>query len=479
MPADEEQPLEERVLRFIKEQHLVSGQQRLLVAVSGGADSVCLLHVLSRIAGELGVTLHVAHLNHQLRGAEADADARYVAELAQSLGIPVTIEKRDVKTYKARHRLSPEEAAREVRYTFLAEVAQSTGAGRVAVGHTTDDNIETILMHLIRGTGTRGLRGLQPLTRLKDGGLAVIRLLLPVSREETVNYCRQHRLMSRTDTSNLSLSPLRNRIRHQLLPLLGSYNPQISGAVLRTARIAADDIAFLDEYVARIWDEIVRREGDTVALDKELFCRLPSAVQQNLLRAVIESLAGDIKDIEKRHIDIIMAALDKPAGRSFNLPSGLTFTIDYDRFLIGRDAAALSPLPVLDAELTLNIPGETGLPGWRVSAEIATPSEVAESTDCYQAYLDLDKAGDQLTVRRRRAGDRFQPMGMSQLKKLNKFMIDARIPRPWRQRIPLVGSPEQIIWVVGWRIDDRVKVTGATRRVLHLRFEPLRLLKKD
>ncbi|MCK5577050.1 MAG: tRNA lysidine(34) synthetase TilS, partial [Dehalococcoidales bacterium] len=219
--------LEQRVSYFVREQRLIPREQKLVVAVSGGPDSVCLLHVLVKLQKELDIKLHVAHLNHQLRGAESEADARYVADLAHRLDIPASIERRDVKAYQAQHRVSLEEAAREVRYTFLAQVAESVGAERAAVGHTIDDHVETILMHLIRGSGTRGLKGLQPLSRWQPSGvsLAVIRPLLWLSREETADYCRSHQLSPCLDASNLSLSSLRNRIRHQLLPQLQSYNP--------------------------------------------------------------------------------------------------------------------------------------------------------------------------------------------------------------------------------------------------------------
>ncbi|MFC1980306.1 tRNA lysidine(34) synthetase TilS, partial [Chloroflexota bacterium] len=211
----ERQPLSERVLRYIQEHHLISSHQPLVIAVSGGPDSVCLLHILSKLQEDFSARLHVAHLNHQLRSAESDADAQYVSDLARRLDIPATIEGRDVKGYKARAHVSLEEAAREVRYTFLTQVAKSIGADRAAVGHTTDDHIETILMHLIRGSGTRGLRGLQPYTEWKSEkeSLRVIRPLLKVTREETSDYCHRHKLEPRMDTSNLSLSSLRNRIR--------------------------------------------------------------------------------------------------------------------------------------------------------------------------------------------------------------------------------------------------------------------------
>lgn len=471
---EHQQSLELRVLRFIQEHQLVSREQPLLVAVSGGPDSVCLLHLLVRLQPELGIRLHVAHLNHQLRGAEAEADARYVSALADRLGVPVTIAQRDVKGYQARHRISLEEAAREVRYTFLAEVAESTSASRVAVGHTIDDHIETILMHLIRGSGIRGLRGLQPVVSWQLSGrrLTIVRPLLTVTREETADYCRYYQLSPRTDATNLLLSPLRNRIRHRLLPQLRSYNPRIVEALLRTARIASDDLAFLDGEVSRIWDDIVQSGEDVIALDKERFLELPPALQRHLLRTSIERLSGNLKDIEARHIEEIMGALTKPAGKTLNLPGGLIFAVEYGKYLIGSDAAALSPFPELEGEFTVKVPGETQLPGWQIVAIVIDSSAIkGKPENDFTACFDLDKTGEELVVRARQRGDRFQPLGMSQLEKLGEFMIDARIPRAWRERIPIVCSPSQILWVVGWRIDDRVKVTENTRRVLCLKFK--------
>ncbi len=500
------QLLTERVLHFIQEHHLVSSQHQLLVAVSGGPDSVCLLHILAKLQKELDIKLHVAHLNHQLRGAESEADARYVSDLAHRLGIPATIEQRDVKAYQTQQHISLEEAGREVRYTFLAQVAKSIGASRVAVGHTTDDHIETILMHLIRGTGTRGLRGLQPSTawQLARNSLTIIRPLLEVNRQETADYCHSHKLAPRFDASNLSLSPLRNRIRHQLLPLLQSYNPGVVEALLRTARITADDLAYLDKEIARLWDEIAQKQENVIILDKARVLGLPSALKRNLLRAAIEKLLG-LKDIEMCHIEGIMAALNKPAGKKITLPGGLIFSIGYDSYLLAPESATLSPFPVLGAEFPLKIPGETLLTGWRIMANIINREQMAEkekpkgalapsetttpltldtgsvkeresegvrlTDNIFTAYLDLDKTGDKLIVRTRQPGDRFQPLGMSQSKKLAEFMIDAKIPQVWRQRIPLVCSPQHILWVVGWRIDERVKVSDSTKQVLCLKFE--------
>ncbi|MFC2010820.1 tRNA lysidine(34) synthetase TilS [Chloroflexota bacterium] len=467
------QGLEPRVLDFIREHHLVSGQHQLLVAVSGGQDSVCLLHILVKLQAELKVELHIAHLNHQLRGTEAEADAQYVSDLAHQLGIPATIGQRDVKAYQTQQRTSLEEAAREVRYSFLSQVAKSIGADRVAVGHTTNDHVETILMHIIRGTGTRGLRGLQPMSRWHstDSSLNIIRPLLQVSREETAAHCHNHQFIPRVDASNLLLSSLRNRIRHQLLPELRSYNPRVDEALLRTAHIAGDDLAFLERESARLWASVAQRQGDTILLNKEELLQLPSALQRHLLRAAIEELLGTLKDIETRHIEEVMAALTKPAGKRLSLPGGLVFVIEYNQYLLCTEAAALSPFPVLRKEIVIKIPGETLFPGWCVETTIIDRDQMMENSNLFIAYLDLDKVGSEVIVRCRQPGDRFQPLGMSQLKRVAEFMIDAKIPRSWRQRIPIVCSHQHILWVIGSRIDDRVKVTENTRRVLCLIFK--------
>ncbi len=469
---ERKKPLEPRVLGFIQEHCPIPSQSRLLVAVSGGADSVCLLHILVKLKEELGIELYAAHLNHQLRGAESESDARYVAKLAQSLGVPAIIEKRDVAAYQTQKRISLEEAAREVRYNFLAQTAKTIGTSQVAIGHTKDDHIETILMHLIRGSGTRGLQGLKPHTEwpTADTVITIVRPLLEVSREETQSYCQEYNLGPRLDSSNLSLSPLRNRIRLRLLPLLKGYNPRAAEALLRTARIAADDTAFLEEEGSRLWHQIARRQERTIILDKEPFLELPAALKRQVLRLSLEKLIGNLKDIEARHIEELMNALSKPAGRSLSLPGGLTFTIEYDRYLINEGPSTLSPYPLLEQELVITIPGKTLLPGWQIEAKITNREDMIEKGDHFTAGFDLDRTGDKLSVRSRKPGDRFCPLGMSQPKKLNEFMIDAKIPRLWRKRIPIVCSPEQIVWVVGGRIDNRVKVTEATRKVLWLRF---------
>jgi tRNA(Ile)-lysidine synthase len=475
VPTVKTSELYKKVLDYIRAGKMVSRGERLVVAVSGGPDSVCLLYILVELRRELGVALHVAHLDHQIRGKESADDAIYVAGLARRLGLPATIEARDVKAYRKDNRLSLEEAAREVRYSFLAQVAGTVGAAKVAVGHTADDHIETVLMHLLRGSGTRGLRGLLPVSPWPSGSgdLTVVRPLLALRREETAAYCRRRHLRPRTDTSNLSPRHFRNRVRRYLLPELRKYNPQIDEALLRTAAIASDDLDFIDKEVDRLWDRFVRIEKGAIVIEKKGFIALPPSLQRYLLRRAVASALGSLKDIEAEHIEEILDALEKPAGTVIGLPFGLGLTIEYDRYVLTKDSLSICPFPVLEKEIELNIPGKTRFLGWDVTAAVLYPSEVkvAETEiDAFSAYFDFDFTGDRLSVRSRRAGDRFRPLGMDGVKKLNRFMIDARIPQSWRGRVPVVVSPRQIIWVVGYRIDERSKVTDATLKVLRLEF---------
>ncbi|MFA5316248.1 MAG: tRNA lysidine(34) synthetase TilS [Dehalococcoidales bacterium] len=458
-----------RVLSFIQKHSLMVEGKPLLVAVSGGPDSVCLLHLLASLRDQ-GIKMHVAHLNHRLR-PEANDDAAYVADMARGLRLPATIGERDVMSHQKKHRQSLEEAARQVRYQFLAEVAMDIGASRVAVAHTRDDHVETILLHLVRGSGTRGLKGLEPLSKWRDKSsgkeITIARPLLEISRQETLGYCAEYHLEPRFDVSNLSMSPLRNRLRHQLIPLLKSYNPAISDVMVRFGHIAGDDMAYLANETARLWPTVALEEDDTISLDRSVFDRLEVVPQRYLLRMAMEKLLGDLKDIESRHLEeMVIKVLNKPAGRKINLPGGIVFLSDYHHYRFARNLTALAHYPSLEGETAIAIPGVTCFSGWCFSVSVITHEAMIEDTDCFTAYFDYDRTGYELLVRRRQRGDRFQPLGLEAPKKVGEFMIDARIPSYLRDRIPLVTSREGIIWLVGYRIDERVKVTPDTKHIL-------------
>lgn len=465
--------LERRVWRFIQEHRLLARGEKVVVGVSGGADSVCLLRLLLNLKDRMGIELHAAHLNHGLRGAAADADQQYVAELCRSLGVPLSSERLDVAASRARH--SPiEEAARDARYAFFARVARSAGARRVAVGHSFDDHVETVLLHLIRGAGVRGLKGLEPCAVW--GGekkITVVRPLLGVRRAETAAYCRAMALEPKEDATNLSMKLLRNRVRLELIPLLRQYNPGIESALARAAGIAGEESRALDAWAASLWPAVAKQGGGQVLLNRPKMRPLPAGIQAVLMRQALEALGGSPRDIEAEHISALVRALDMPAGNVLHLLHGVTATVEYDDIVLWQ-GQPVSPFPRLDEEYTLSVPGETLIPGWRVTATVAGRSELRpehEEGGPPPAYLDLERADTPLTVRGRRPGDRFQPLGMEQSKKLQDFMVDARIPRHWRDHVPLVCSPLGIVWVMGWRIDERARVTDQTRQVLKILFQ--------
>jgi len=260
-------------------------------------------------------------------------------------------------------------------------------------------------------------------------------------------------------------------VRRQLLPALRKYNPNITAALLRTARIAADDTEYIDGEVAKLLTGLVDTGEDYAGIDKAGLLALPAALRRHVLRAVILQVRGTLKDIEAGHVEDLIAGLGKPAGTVIGLPDGLWFSIEYNRYLIARDTAALCPLPKLGGAHPLTVPGVTELPGWKVTAEVFEPGEApAYADDGWTARLDYGVTGPELMVRPRQPGDRFQPLGAGGSRKLNRFLIDEKVPRAWRARVPIVADRDGIVWVAGRRIDERAKVTPVTKRVLRLTF---------
>ena len=449
----------------------------VVVAVSGGADSLCLLQSLFDLRDELGIRLHVAHLDHMLRGEVSLAAAHFVRDLTGALGLPFHMVRIDVGAYQREHRLSLEEAARQVRYGFLDSVARRVGAVSVAVGHTASDQSETVLLHFLRGTGLNGLRGMQDSSqlRLPDGReVHVVRPLLSVWRDECLAFCAERGLRPQVDASNLDLTYTRNRIRLDLLPTLRQYNPRVEEGILRLTSAAEDALDVVEAAVDEVWDSVVEPKPSYVVLNRARLRSLKPGLQSQLVLRAIEHLLGDLREIAAVHIEEVLSALDKPSGVRLSLPRQLMLTVEYDRSILGFSDDADCPLPPLFGPYHLLLPGEVDIPGWHLTGRVDTVSTAGHvpARDRWTADLDFVRTGGELVVRSRRPGDRFQPLGMEQIKRIQDFMVDAKIPRSWRARVPIVESSEHIIWIAGWRIDERAKVVPATRRVLHLELTP-------
>ncbi len=478
-----------QVRTTIRECGLFRAGETVVVGVSGGPDSLCLLHVLNHLREELEIKLHVAHLDHGIR-PESPEDARFVAETARAWGLLCTVERQDVPALAREEGFALEQAARRARYRFLARIARDVDARTVAVGHNADDQVETVIMHLIRGAGLAGLRGMQPKSPYPPAlgehdaqavadTLTLVRPLLEVPRSAIEAYCQAHGLQPRFDRSNLDITFFRNRLRHELIPELETYNPKIREVLRRTARVIADEYDYLRRQRARDWKRVVTPGNGCFVFNLTEWQKLHISTQRSLLRQAVRRLRRELRDIDWVHIEnALEVANAKPAGSQATLPAGLALFKSYDSFTVG-EAEPLPDWPLLHVErLRLTIPGVTAISGtgWQVVADITTRSDLAESElrapDPWHVVMDLDASGSELYLRRRKAGDRFQPLGMSgHAKTVAEFMIAEKIPQHVRDRLPIVvNADDQIVWLAGWRLDERVRITETTTRVLRLRF---------
>ncbi len=438
--------LQQKVGAFMRRHELWPGGGPLVVAVSGGPDSMALLLILAQLARRRNVTLHVAHFDHGLRGdAVSVAESAFVAAAAESMALPFSAGAGDVTGRARRDHLSLEDAARRERYAFLSGVAAATGATRVATGHTASDQAETVLLNLVRGSGLDGLAAMSP-----DGawplsgsaGLRLVRPLLCLTRDETLAYCAAAGAEPLQDESNASADFRRNRVRRELLPLLRDLNPRIDEALVRLADAVRDDASYLDEMAQ---GAVVHDDG--ASLSRAWFATAPASLRARAVRVALESVAGDRQGFSARNVaDVETLARDGRTGDRIDLPRGVQVVLGWDAIEF-RCHSEASRLP--DGEVCLPVPGEACFGDLLVAAG---ESPIAEDT----AHVRVDAAavGGGLVVRRRMAGDRFQPSGMPREKKLQDFFVDAHVSRDRRDALPLFVSPRGIVWIGGLRIAD-------------------------
>jgi bifunctional protein TilS/HprT len=461
----------------------------VVVAVSGGPDSLCLLHVLSALADGLGMALHVAHLDHMLRGAESSADAAFVAATARAWKLPSTVVARDVRAVAQATRGNLHQAGRLARYEFLASVAQACGARAVAVAHNADDQAETVLMHLLRGAGPAGLRGMRPVIPWEDWGLGVegrglgadlerptpnpapllVRPLLQVPRVAIEAYCAAHGLQPRRDPTNQDRSATRNRIRHELLPLLIEYNPHIVEALGRTARICDDEHDLAQQALSAAWPTLTHSRPRAIDFDGGAWRELHPALQRAALRRAY-ALLGGRDTLDLAHIEAALAAIVQGVGRRVELPGSISLEVSYaGAFTVGVAREPDAPQLTGD-EIELAVPGRASLArGWMIEADIC-PSRAMRDTASWGVELDADTILGRLLVRRRRPGDRYYPAGGRGSRRLQDMFVDAKIPRALRAAWPIVVTGETIVWAPGLRPAEQFAANSAARRILRLRI---------
>jgi tRNA(Ile)-lysidine synthase len=449
-----------KVKETIKKNHMVEPGDRVLVAVSGGPDSVCLLSVLQTMAEDLKLTLHVAHLDHMFRGKESAEEALFVANLANKLNIPVTVEAIDVPAFCREHGLSPQDGARQVRYGFFQRVAASTGSTRIATGHTADDQAETFLMRLLRGAGASGLSAIPPVRS------NIIRPLIEITRDEVISYVSSEHLEYTNDPSNTKTVYTRNRIRMEVLPLLKRFNPRIVETLAAEAALLRDEDEAVESHLSAIAESTILQEEDALSVKRDAFDILPPAFRRRLFRKIIGLLGVESSSLAHGQIDDALSFMTAAqTGRTMNLTCCLHISREYNRFIFSRQTTQ----PTIAR--TLSVPGTAVIPELGLEMEVVLKddqrAEPDETNYLWQAEFDYDKMGSPLLVRNRRTGDWFCPAGMDgKRKKLQDYFVDEKVPSRKRDSIPLLCAGEHILWVVGLRTDARFIVGAETKKAL-------------
>jgi tRNA(Ile)-lysidine synthase len=520
-----------QVKQYIKQHGLLNHEARVVVGVSGGPDSVALLHLLTRLAKPWRLHIHVAHLHHGIRGADADADAEFVAELASDWGWPCTIERVDIPALASaaepKHADSDlnqerdaalEETARRVRYAFLTQEAQAHSADAIAVGHNANDQAETVLMHLLRGAGPAGLRGMLPRAPIPlhqpksppPAHLALIRPLLSTSREAIEVYCETHDLKTRLDPTNLNPAYFRNQVRHHVLPYLEDVRPGIHERLTDLAEIIRADYALWEEFVQVAWDTLlIDSYPDALIFNLEGWRAQPLSVQRALIRRAACKIRGTRRDLSFHHVEnAVYIGQQDHTGAQATLPDGLILRVGYTTLTVAdQEACHLpserpwlapgDPIQINLADVTADPTetnqespiGKTYLPAhtqtdashpWVLITELMKHwhyGQITHNSNPLTAWMDADRVDEMLVhtsylyLRTRKPGDRFHPQGLGGATvRLSDLFINAKLPRAWRDHLPLLTTDDEILWVVGIRLSQCVRVRPESKRVLRLRF---------
>ncbi len=481
-----------QVVETITKFELLSPGQSVIVGVSGGADSLCLLVCLK----DLGYQVTIAHLNHQLREKSAE-EAQFVEKIGREMGIETVSEKGDVRDLAARG-YSIEEAARLVRYRFLAHVAKARGVDTISTGHTADDQIETVLMHFLRGAGPAGLRGILPATNLNDwvdipegNGIRLVRPLLEIRRSQTEVFCRDVNLNPVQDPSNKDPSFFRNKIRLHLIPILKEYNPGIDNIILRMARIMVAETEMVEDLLQEKWKNLVIEDDrEVIKLDRNVFENLPLALQRSFIRCFIKQLRPNIRDVGFEHVERAIEFLSSSENyNSLQLLAGLEMiTLSTDIALLRDEGKELSfpEYPQLKSQMTseLPVPARISLEnGWTLQIDHKDLQEIHRleflaTLDDYHAAMDVNCIKGKIWLRTIQPGDRISPLGMDGSLKVSDLFINNKIPQPARRNWPLIVDDEKVLWVVGLRIADDCRVTTKTKEIIYIRVASSREMKE-
>jgi tRNA(Ile)-lysidine synthase len=486
---------EKKVAGFIKANGLFGSADKILLAVSGGADSTALLYALCAIkaenvpalplVGKLSGDILCAHINHQLRGSESDGDEAFVIAQADKLNLAITTKRLDVRGFAHKNKLSIETAARKLRIESLLDIAKANNCKWVATAHQKDDNAETVIQRLVRGTGFRGLGGIWPVRKFADG-IGFVRPLLCVRRDEIVEYLSKRNLKWRVDRTNDDCKYRRNYIRHRLLPALQQQcNGSIAEQLSELAQSAQKFYSLVCSSVEKIWPQLTDCTADNVTLDLKSFLAQPPAVKVEMIRRSLTYLGGGERDLTHRHYErVLQLSQQNVSGREIGLPDGFVVWCEYGKLIFARAKGVLKPEEQISKSIKLEVPGRTRFGQYLIEAaifdagclmldarrKIQSRIENRESKIEFVEWFDLDNVKLPLVVRSREDGDRFVPLGLREEKKVGKFLTAAKVPQQIRKKVFIVADAEKIIWLWPIRMCQQAKITDKTKKILRLQI---------
>ncbi|NMB97714.1 MAG: tRNA lysidine(34) synthetase TilS [Clostridiaceae bacterium] len=509
----------DRVRRTIAEYKLIEKGDNILVGVSGGADSICLLHILDYLSDEMGIKIYVVHINHLLRGDESNADEEYVKQLCDALGVKLFSISVNVKELAEKTNSSIEEAAREARYKEFQHLAQEIGNCKIAVAHNKNDQAETVIMNIIRGTGFDGIKGIDYVRG------NIIRPLLNIDRKEIEEYCRQHNLKPRTDSTNLLNIYTRNKIRLDVIPFINAnFNTNIVENITRMTELVRDDLSYLKSVSEKAYKKCLLKPDliksdpyaysayssygednesyNSILLDINKLKGLHKAILKRVLRIAVENVKGNIKDVESVHINkLISLCSDGRTGAEIHLPANIRAARSYDALKIylhnkydeynkavknnkynETDKNKINECKSNQSNKTalykVNIPGVTQIDALNIELKGTILNKESFDIEMFRKlgynsliqFFDYEKIieGQEVILRNRQKGDLIKPLKSKGTKKLKEYMIDNKISRDIRDNIMLLAKGSEIIWIVGYRISDKFKVTENTKSILKL-----------
>lgn len=454
-----------KVKAWIARHKILTEGDKILVACSGGPDSLALLHIFSKLCVEYNISIFAAHVDHMFRGLESAQEAIFVADFCRQRGIVCYHTAIDVPKVISESNLSGQEASRVLRYQYLRQVARELGGAKIATGHHRDDQAETVLINLLRGAGSVGIGGIQPI----NGDL--IRPLLSVTRAEIMDYCEVHHLEPRTDSSNLKTKYLRNRIRITLLPELEKqYNVAIKDALCRTATIVGDEHEFIRNTAKDMWAEVVTEQKNHLLIHGGKMELIHIAVQRELFRMTIEKKQGCLTGISFHHVETLVELLKVGrVGSIAQLPGGLVAYKTYDGLCLGVAGCASRDKVEYEGQVIV-VPGITPIPELGIMLVSELVDEMSQTSQPNIGVFDWVMLAKPLRVRIRQNGDKFQPSGFYGNKKLKDFFIDEKVPREERDYMPIICDNNHIIWVGGYRQSELGKVTEQTKKILQIKI---------